>query len=137
MTSERDDMKDTLQKFKDIFFKAEKENSEKLANVVNENEKMRGKIILFAAKEDQWRRDVNDLKERLHLERENKNQIDQSELIKLRQEKAEAKQFFQLWFKKFFGGQDLHKIFLTVVKSYGDYKKYFICFKTILTAIQT
>ena len=100
MTSERDDMKDTLQKFKDIFFKAEKENSEKLANVVNENEKMRGKIILFATKEDQWRRDVNDLKERLHLERENKNQIDQSELIKLRQEKAEAKQFFQLWFKK-------------------------------------
>ena len=67
MTSERDDMKDTLQKFKDIFFKAEKENSEKLANVVNENEKMRGKIILFAAKEEQWRRDVNDLKERLHL----------------------------------------------------------------------
>ena len=65
---------------------------------MHKNEELMGKLKEFKIMEDQWRRDVADLKESLHSERERNTGEDaqqNAELRKLRQEKAEAQEFFK------------------------------------------
>ena len=98
VTKERDEMKDALKEFRNHFERCQSESEQKMGLLAHKNEELVGKLKEFKIMEDQWRRDVADLKESLHSERERNTGEDaqqNAELRKLRQEKAEAQEFFK------------------------------------------